>query len=345
MKNRLFCNVSEQRQASKAALTALLLGACCLLLNVPQCTAGDAPAWMHALVNAPLPEHDEKTDAVLLYSETNVNVISADKIKTHVRQAYKILRPDGRDYGTAVVHYNFPGEKVTSLHGWCIPAQGKDYEVKDKDALDVSPPGVEGGELIDDSRAKVLRIPAPDPGNIVGYEYELEEQPLFLQDTWHFQRVSPARENHYSVQLPAGWEYKASFLNYPEVKPTQAGNNQWQWTVGDVKGIRPEEEMPPFRGVAGVVIISYFPPGGPGTKGFANWLQMGNWYRDLANGRRDASPQIKQKVAELTSPAPTLLEKMRVLARFVQHDIRYIAIELGIGGVQPHPATDIFAHH
>jgi transglutaminase-like putative cysteine protease len=26
----------------------------------------------------------------------------------------------------------------------------------------------------------------------------------------------------------------------------------------------------------------------------------------------------------------------------VQHDIRYVAIELGIGAQQPHPASDVF---
>ena len=36
---------------------------------------------------------------------------------------------------------------------------------------------------------------------------------------------------------------------------------------------------------------------------------------------------------------------MKALARFVQHDIRYVAIELGIGGFQPHPAAEVFAHH
>jgi hypothetical protein len=35
---------------------------------------------------------------------------------------------------------------------------------------------------------------------------------------------------------------------------------------------------------------------------------------------------------------------MRLLAQFVQHDIRYVAIELGIGGFQPHPAAEIFSH-
>jgi hypothetical protein len=34
---------------------------------------------------------------------------------------------------------------------------------------------------------------------------------------------------------------------------------------------------------------------------------------------------------------------MRALARFVQKDIRYVAIELGIGGWQPHPASDVFS--
>jgi hypothetical protein len=35
---------------------------------------------------------------------------------------------------------------------------------------------------------------------------------------------------------------------------------------------------------------------------------------------------------------------MRNLAQFVQHEIRYVAIELGIGGWQPHPAPDVFSH-
>jgi hypothetical protein len=36
---------------------------------------------------------------------------------------------------------------------------------------------------------------------------------------------------------------------------------------------------------------------------------------------------------------------MRAIGKFVQDDIRYVAIELGIGGWQPHPASDVFSHH
>jgi len=298
---------------------------------------------MHALVNAPLPAYDEKTDAVLLYSETNVTVVSIDKIKTQVREAYKILRPNGRGHGTVLVRVN-PQRKVKSLHGWCIPAQGKDYEVKDKDAIEVSPPSIEGAELISDVKYKVLHIPAPDPGNIVGYEYEVEDQPFFLQDMWQFQEMDPVRESHYSLQLPVGWEYKASWLNHPEAKPTEVGGNLSQWVLNNVRGMRREPEMPPRDGVAGSMIVSFFPPGGPALNGFATWNDMGKWYANLVSGRMEASPAIKQQVAALTASKSTPLQKMQAIAEFVQRDIRYVAIELGIGGWQPHPAPDVFSH-
>src|SRR5436853_7918020 len=131
MKNKLFYSRLAPVQVNSLRLAAFVLSAVCAMMSAPQCLAGDAPSWMHALVSAPLPAHDEKTDAVLLYSETNVNVLSADKIRTVVRKAYKILRPGGREYGTVLV--SLTNRKVINLHGWCIPAQGKDYEVKDKD--------------------------------------------------------------------------------------------------------------------------------------------------------------------------------------------------------------------
>ena len=91
-----------------------------------------------------------------------------DKIRTQVREAYKILRPEGRNRGTVWVYLN-SRRKVKSLHGWCIPAQGADFEVKDKDSSEMSPPMIAGIELVQDVKVRVLHIPAPDPGNIVGY--------------------------------------------------------------------------------------------------------------------------------------------------------------------------------
>src|SRR2546421_8304181 len=207
MSNRSYCCPAEPPPAINPRIALILFCAVvCGLVAAPSAAAGDAPQWMHAVASAPLPAHDEKTDAVLLYSEVNVNVVSTDKIKTQVRKVYKILRPSGRDYGIVAVSFN-SHKKINGLRGWCIPAQGKDYEIKDKEAIEIALPKVDGTELVSDVRDKLLQIPAADPGNIVGYEYETEEHPLVLQDVWEFQREIPLREIHYSLQLPSGWEY------------------------------------------------------------------------------------------------------------------------------------------
>jgi len=343
MTSKLWSSQALRPRAIEMRLSSILASLVLFfLVAVRPALAGDAPAWMHALVSAPLPSHDVKTEAVQLYSEKIVTVQSADKIKTTVREAYKILRPGGRELGTLVVSFN-SHKKITGMRGWCIPAQGKDYEVKDKEAMEISLPKIDGSELVSDVKVKVLRIPAAEPGNIIGYEYEEEEQPFVLQDIWSFQEENPVREAQYTLQLPAGWEYKATWINYPETKPSQAGN-QAHWVVSDIKAIKPETEMPPLHGVSGLLVVSFVPPGGGANRGFQNWREMGNWEAGLEQGRRNASPEIKQKVVSLTGSAAAPLGKMQALAKFVQSDIRYVAIELGIGGWQPHPAPEIFTH-
>lgn len=344
MNNKSCCNPVPQAQATKYCplwLAGVLTAALVFCPN--QARAGDAPGWMHAAAAAPLPDHDEKTDAVLLYAEEDLTVISADKVKGTVRRAYKILRPGGRDLGTVETWFG-PHRKITSMHAWCIPADGRDYEVKDKEAVEIAAPKIESSELVSDLRFKSLRIPAADPGNVVGYEIETEEEPLLLHDTWEFQRRLPVRESHYRLQIPAGWEYKVLWVNYPEVQPTTSGNGAYEWVVNDVKGIRYEEEMPPMGGVSGQMMVFFYPPGGAPSKSYTNWREMGAWYSNLTIGRRDASPEIKQEVATLTAGRSTQLAKMQSLADFVQHQIRYVAIELGIGGWQPHAAPEVFSH-
>jgi predicted transglutaminase-like cysteine proteinase len=206
-------------------------------------------------------------------------------------------------------------------------------------------PPFDGATLVTDLRAHVLRIPAPEPGNIVGYEYEVEQNPLVLQEEWEFQETDPVRESHFSLTLPPGWEYKSSWLNHPEIKPVQGNSNQWQWVISNVAGIRKEQSMPPWEGVAGKMIVTFYPASGATAKNvFSDWSGMGTWYTNLLEGRMSASPEIKQEVATLTASKANLLEKMQAIAEFVQHDIRYVAIELGIGGFQPHPAIEVFAH-
>jgi hypothetical protein len=192
--------------------------------------AADAPSWMHAQVGMALPAHDEKTNAVVLFQETILTVLPNGKIKRLEREAVKILRPDGAARGIASFSFDLQNP-ITSMHAWCIPPSGKDYEVKQKDAIESAVIGVNGSELISDERTKTLRIPESTVGSIIGTEVEYELLPNFLAHDWWFQDTVPVRQARYTLVLPSGWSYQSTWLNHREESPVAVGGNQWHAAV------------------------------------------------------------------------------------------------------------------
>jgi hypothetical protein len=303
---------------------------------------GEAPAWMRGQVNAALPVHDEKTEAVILYKESILTVESAGKIRRLDRQVLRILRPDGETHGL-VVFPVYPGKTVTSVHAWSIPVAGKGYEVGDRDTFESAVAGVDGSELMSDLRMKMLRIPGATVGSVIGFEVEYELKLNFLMGEWDFQEIIPVSEARFTLKLPSGWSYQSTWLNHSDAQPALTSPNQWTWVVKDIEPVHLEKYMPPWEGIAAQMVLALV-PAGASTARVASWAEIGNWYLALTAGRRDVSAPIKQKTAELTGSEPSPVAKMRALANFVQRNIRYVAIELGIGGHQPHPAVDVFTH-
>src|SRR5262245_38127089 len=113
------------RSTKLTALSCVIAALCCLAHARVGATA--TPDWVRAQTSVATPEHDEETDAVLLYSETSLTVVDATKVKEIDRRVYRILRPDGERFGS--VRWSFGrGRRITSMRGWTIPASGKDYE-------------------------------------------------------------------------------------------------------------------------------------------------------------------------------------------------------------------------
>jgi len=83
---------------------------------------------------------------------------------------------------------------------------------------------------------------------------------------------------------------------------------------------------------------------GPGitTPTEGTWKSIGEWYKVLYSDRIVATPEITAKSNELTAGKTDFYDKTEAIGEFVQKQVRYFAIELGIGGYQPHYAADIF---
>jgi transglutaminase-like putative cysteine protease len=309
---------------------------------VPRAAAGDsAPDWLRTLARENLPDYPDNPIAVQLLDEYQTTVLDNGEIDTRHRIAYKLLRPEARDeYGSAAV--SFDNEtKVISFNAWTITRDGHEFALKDKDSLETS---MTTYEVFSDIKAKFLKFTDASPGNVVGYEYVQKQRPFVFEDDWWFQDRIPLRHGRLILQIPTGWEYTAHWINYPDQKP-QISGNQYLWEVNDIPALDAEPDMPPGPAVAGWVGLKYFPHD-PAMRArtTGSWSDLGLWYSGIMQASRNSSPEIKQKVAELTSGLSDPLAKMRALTEYMQKKIRYAAIEFGIGGIQPHLATDVLAH-
>ena len=312
-----------------------------LVILVPAPARGDVPAWLRSAASSPIPKYSDETQAVLLYDETTIVVKDAGEVHAIHRRVYRILHPGGRDRGVFDVSFD-KDTKVLNMKAWCLPAGGgKEYEVKEKDAVETQ---LTEGELFSDTRHRILRIPATEPGATVAYEYEQRERPQILQDIWWFQTPDPVRQSRFVLQLPPGWRYKAVWIHHDSVTPQEDANNQLHWDLADISAVEQEAEMPPPQSIEGRMVVNYLPPSGVAGNAMDSWQDVGKWYAALSTDRRLASQEIKQKVSELTASSKDTLSKIRALTGFAQREIRYVAIEIGIGGYQPHPAESVFTN-
>jgi hypothetical protein len=334
MNNNWFC----KRQPLPIIISALFFLAIGLITPGP--VVADTPAWLRSAARETYPNVPPETEAVILFDEQEITVQSNGEVDTIYRRAYLILRPGGKGYGRLVIPFDTQ-RRLSWVKAWCIPKEGKDYEVKEKDALETG----FGEEFYSDIHYKILEIPAATPGNVVGYEYRQKTRPFILQDEWWIQHSIPTRRSRFTLNLPSTWEHSEHWIHYAVQKPTSESPTQISWEVENILPIKDEPAMPVWQALVARMGVTYHPPtSGGSVLGPSNWGQIGIWSANLAAGSLRATPEIQLKVKELTASASTWRAKVDALTSYVQAHVRYVAIEIGIGGYQPHAAGDIYRY-
>lgn len=310
-----------------------------LLLSLfPLRASAAVPDWLRAAAQQPVKKYADDVNAVMLLDDQETTVRDNGDIVTHQRSVYKILRPEGRSY--AKLEVGFSSEtKINYMKGWSITAKGQEYEAKEKDSFERS---LTTYEIFSDDKEKILLVPGADVGTVVGFEYEQRERPYLFQDSWGFQSTIPVERSRYTLHLPSNWEYRISFVNHADLKPVEQGDT-YVWEVSDVPRIQSEYNEPPYLALAGHAVITFFSEKTHNNT-YKSWSDLGAWHARLIAGSFTASPPMEQKVQELAPPSLPLLDRIKALAGFAQRDIRYAAIEVGIGGLRPHSASQVFAN-
>ena len=336
----------DKTRATIRFSTAFLAALVGVMTSQSPCAGADkAPEWLRAAAQEKLPEYPKQGEAVaiVLLDEQQTTVRDKGEVEIRIRRAYKILRPEARnsEYGYAQAELS-NNKKVSFFKAWSILPNGHEIESTDKDVVERS---VSSFEIFADLREKLVKFPEVNPGSVVGYESVQVEQPYVYDQRWYFQEVVPIHRSRLIVQLPNGWVFRTFWANHAEQDPENLGANRYQWEIDDSPGVEIEPQMPAWNAIAVHLGIKYY-PSDPAMrmKSTGSWKEIGLWYNDLTTSSRTPTPQIKEKVAQLTSGLSDPIAKMKVLASFAQWQIRYAAIEIGIGGYQPHPAADIYHH-
>lgn len=297
---------------------------------------GAVPDWVRQAAAEKLPAYDAETDGVVLLDETTITALSPDEYLEHRRRVVSILRPEGRREARFEVYFRGK-DKVTSIHAWSIDRTGREYEVKDKEFAER---GVsEGFELYTDNRMRMTTTPGADPGSVHAFEYEVRRHSWLNQLDQEFQEEIPVHESRFTVQLPEGWEYKDSWVGTPVI-PVVVGQ-RFTWTLRDLAAIEKEPMRPAQPTLSRRLAIGLY-PAGQETRTVGSWEAIGRWENQLTVEQKKPSPGITSKARELVAGKTDFDGKARALTSFLQKDIRYVAIEVGIGGWQPHAAADVY---
>lgn len=323
------------KAALHAAAAALLAGPLCLVAY-----AGGPPDWVTAAAHAPLPDYPKTTKAVVLDQEEVLSVGADGKATLHKRRVIKILRPQGRGFATVYVPFDHD-RKIHSIHVWCIAADGHPYTLSDKEIVDVG--NAEYGMLYVDLRARVAKAPAADPGSLVAYEYEQTTRPYIHEYSWDFQDSIPVVHTAFELDLPKDWHQVAASRGAVGLNATEPEPNHFRWQVDHVPAIDTDDVpmVPEFASLAGRLSVRYSHEPLPATQD-TSWTAIGEWYTDLASPSGAVTPEVRAKAEQLTAGKSDFTAKVQAIADYMQRNIRYVGIEIGIGGYQPHNAADIF---
>ncbi len=227
------------------------------------------------------------------------------------------------------------------MHVWSIGPDGHEYAVKDNEMAEYGYPGQ--GNFFMDLRVRAANAPGRDPGGIVAYEYEQRNHTYLTEKTWFFQDSLPHLNQSFTLELPPNFTYGTVWAHSKEASAIDLEKQRWRWEMKNTPAI--DLDRVPLRpsemALAGRMTVHYAGPTLTAPTA-GSWQSIGEWYQSIAKDRLVATPEIAAKAKELAGDKTDFYDKTEAIAEFVQKQVRYFVIEMGIGGYQPHYAADVF---
>ena len=304
----------------------------------------DMPDYATDRISASL---KNRADAVIRNMETRVDMRAPDNMVLYVKKAVTILNKSGDERAALSLYYN-KSTSIKSIKGLILnsfgQATGKFSQSNFRDES-----AVNDFSLFEDARIKYYSPNVIAYPYTIIYEYEIRYKQNLIIPDWYanpYPDVAVEKSTYSFISKPDDQiRIKAyNFKGEPAVVKSDKDVTR-TWEVTNLNAFRMEPFAPdPNKYLTYIKIaaeqFNYY-----GYKGnYKNWDELGKWVFDaLIKDRQALSPQTVQEVKALVKGISDDKEKARKIYEYVQKKTRYISIQVGIGGFQPFPATEVHA--
>jgi len=188
-----------------------------------------------------------------------------------------------------------------------------------------------------DRRVRRVSLSGVAPGTIVDYSVTTEElKPFLPRDffaTWSVSTGLRVARSRYIIDVPASLapRIRERNLSFARAERVAGTRRVYTWATANVPNVKPEPLAADSNDVYMSILVS-----SP-----IEWTDIAKWYAALARPKMVMTPFVAARVDSVVRGARTRLDSIRAVHRWVGQDIRYVAIDLGIGGYQPHTPEQV----
>ncbi|HVW13001.1 MAG TPA: DUF3857 and transglutaminase domain-containing protein [Mucilaginibacter sp.] len=284
-----------------------------------------------------------KQDAgsVVRYCMEDYDVKGPGKATHKIHSVVTVLNEKGDHEGLVELPYNKKFNTINSFEMRVYDAAGtllKKYHKSDMYDGAVSMEAT----LISDDRFLGLRHSFASYPETVEVDYEESINSIINIGSWDIQGTEQSIQDsycHVSIGADAGFRFSAKNTSVKPDKTSSGSTDNYLWHVSGLKAFKDEERSKPWRVLPKVRFAAnkfdfYDYPGD-----FSSWQSFGKWQQMLNADVESLSSQRAAEIKKMTDTIKTDKDKARFLYKYLQNNMRYVNIVLGIGGLKPLPAT------
>jgi transglutaminase-like putative cysteine protease len=282
--------------------------------------------------------------AVIRKNEVSFEISGIDKAVEKVVYAITILNDNGIDNSMFIEFYN----KFLNIRNVNINLYDQNgneiHNLTQMVLKDYS--AISGYSIYEDNRVKYMNPNYRSTPFTVEYTYEINFDGLLSYPEWKvYTDYNVAVESSkFKIITPAGFKFRyiERYIKNKCLQSTEKGKSVYSWEADSLPALREE----PFSySLEDYTPVVYTAPNDFEIDGYTgnseSWDNFGKWISELGKGRNQLNPETQKTIQGIVSGLNNDSEKINALYKYMQDKVRYVSVQVGIGGWQPIEAETV----